>query len=384
MPLAVRIWRDRGEGELEWVNAKPLDDVPGRGAFLFLRGTVVLPYEAWRPGRYRVDLLIGRDVRRLAVDILDPSGVLPEPDAAVRATPRIVPVPASGLEGLPVGLFAVSDGASTHLPATAGPARDEAGAWLDLDPLAGYTATRSFVARAYEPRSTHLGVVLPPSSTIRSAVVHRLAPFETTTGVVGETTIVSGEAVSYVAFATPGGATWQPGVYALRVEWVGDAKAHDFTWHVELRPGPLAAEPFLLSATRAWAHLAGASGVVLGWAGSFHGGSEAPESGVLPTGLHTSPTIGCGDIVIPAGVAVVGIVGPRDVDLAPVTSTILFPLADGGPLPILTASGAVPGLAVAAPVLTAELGGPAAYGFRAGSNPDAPGYTLCVGLAPAP
>ena len=383
-PLDVRIWLDHGDGDLEWIDARPVDDVPGRGAYLFLRWNeaqrVVAP---WEPGRYQVDVLLGDRIRQFAAAILDPSGLAPTPSAPGREVPRQMALQAPGLLGLPVGLYSVSDGVSTHLPATAGPALDEAGTWLDVDPLATYVPNRSFVARAYEPRSTHLGVVLPPSSKIQSAVVHRLAPFATTTGVVGETTIVSGEAVSYVAFAPPGGGTWQPGVYALRVEWVDGAKAQDFTWHVELRPGPLAAEPILLSATRAWAHLVDANGVVLGWAGSFDGGSEAPESGVLPTGLRTSPTIGCGDFVIPAGVAVVGIVGPTDVDLAPVTSTILFPLADGGPLPLLTASGAVPGLAVVAPVLTAEFGGPAAYGFRAGSSPDAPGYTICVGLAPA-
>ena len=55
------------------------------------------------------------------------------------------------------------------------------------------------------------------------------------------------------------------------------------------------------------------------------------------------------------------------------TSRILYPFADIGPLEILTAAGAVPGLTLAAPLMTAELNGPASYGFRAGSTDDAPG-----------
>ena len=77
----------------------------------------------------------------------------------------------------------------------------------------------------------------------------------------------------------------------------------------------------------------------------------------------------------------IGFVGEPTADLTPVTSRILYPFSDAGPLEMLTASGAVPGLTLAAPVRTAELGGPASYGFRAGSGRDAPGYTICIGFA---
>ena len=62
------------------------------------------------------------------------------------------------------------------------------------------------------------------------------------------------------------------------------------------------------------------------------------------------------------------------------TSQILYPFSDVGPLEILTASGAVPGLTLATPLMTAELNGPASYGFRAGMSGEAPGYTICIGL----
>lgn len=381
-PLDVRIWLDHGGRDLEWIDARPVNDVPARGAYLFVRGGLAeAALRPWEPGRYRVDVLVGGDIRRIDLEILDRTGALPDPEGFVRVIPRLLPLPASGLEGLPVGLFASSDGASVSLPSTAGPALDEAEGWLDLDRRAADQPGRSFVARTYQPRATRLGVVLPPSSTIRSATLLRLAPFRTTAGIVGEATAVSGEAVSFVAFATPGGAIWHPGVYALRVEWEDGDGAHDLTWHAELRPGPVAPDPVLLSATRAWASLAGSDGVVLGWPNPVDGAPAPPDQVALSATLYRARTIGCGDAAIRAGATVLGFVGPETVDLAPVSSVIQFPFADVGPMPVLTAAGAVPGLAVAAPVLTAELDGPAAYGFRAGSMPDAPGYTICIGLA---
>jgi hypothetical protein len=382
-PLAVRIWLDRGDNELEWIDARPVDEVPGRGAYLFLRTTDGQPVLAWRPGRYRVDVLVGDQIRRIGVTILDRSRLLPHPDApgAIASVGRLPP---PRLEGLPVGLFAASDDASVSLPATAGPALDEAGAWLDLDRRTSDSAPRSFVARTHQPAATRLGVVLPPESTIRFAGLLRLAPFGSTADIVGGTMTASGEAVSYVAFAAPGGASWSPGVYALRAGWVDGAGAHDETWHVELRPGPVRPEPVLLSATRAWARLAGISGALLGWPESITGGLPPPELGPRYASKGVSTAIGCGDSIIPGGAIVVGFSGPVEADLAPVSATIQFPLADTGPMLVMTAAGAVPGLVVVAPILTAEFDGPAAYGFRAGSAPDAPGYSICVGLTTTP
>jgi hypothetical protein len=190
----------------------------------------------------------------------------------------------------------------------------------------------------------------------------------------------SGWDVSYVAFSAPGGAVWSPGVYAIHVTWADGAGAHDLTWHVELQPGSVRPEPVLLSATRAWARLAGTSGVLLGWTGSITGGRQTADFDALYPSAGGLTTVGCGDGIIPNGATVVGFVGPSTTRLAPVNAAIQFPLADAAPLLVLTASGAVPGLAVAAPLLVASFDGPAAYGFRAGSGQDAPGYTICVGL----
>lgn len=80
----------------------------------------------------------------------------------------------------------------------------------------------------------------------------------------------------------------------------------------------------------------------------------------------------------------IGFVGPAASGPTSIIATLLFAFTDDGPLPVLTAAGAVPGLAIAAPILTAEIGGPASYGFRAGSVQDAPGYTICIGFPASP
>ena len=390
-PLAVRIWLDHAGGELEWIDARPIDQVPARGAYLFLRRSVPGgPVRSWGPGRYRVDVLVGGGIRRIDVEIPDGSGNVPDPEPWSRVVPRIIGLDVPGLAGLPSGLFAQVDGAAVPLASTAGPPLDETGAWMDVDRRATDEEPWSYVARTYQPRATQIGVVLPPTSVIRSMALHRLAPFDDIP-VIGGTAIGSGEALSFVVFAPPGGAAWRPGVYALSVEWVDGDGPHDRTWHVELRPGPLAVEPVLLSAARAWARYAGSTGVLLGTTESIDGASDAsairlleivPHKGTHYPGLSGSDLIGCGPTIVHGRPTVIGLVGPVGTDLAPVTSRLLYPFADTGPLEVLTVAEAMPGLTLVTPFVTAEFGGPAAYGFRAGSTGDAPGYTICIGLVP--
>jgi hypothetical protein len=373
-PLGVRVWL-RHEGEFEWIDARPVDEVPGRGAYLFLRRDEAQPtsIRSWEPGHYRVDVLVGDGIRRIEVDVVGRSGVVPDPAPWARVLALNVDPVVSDMAALPVGLFAQADGATVLLASEAGPALDETGAWLDLDRRATDEATRSFVARTYQPRATWLGAVLPPSSEILSARLQRLAPFDIPSRTVGGTMTETGDTVSFVAFAPSGGGTWRPGVYALSVDWLDAGEgAHRSTWHAELRPGRVEVEPILLSATRAWARHAGSRGILM----------ATPETWSFHEGFDGSSAIGCGKAGVRGRPTVIGFVGPEEAVLAPVTSTMLFPFADAGPLPVLTASGAVPGLSLAAPVLTAEFGGPASYGFRAGTAPEAPGYTVCIGLVP--
>jgi hypothetical protein len=375
-PLATRIWL-RHEREWEWIDARAVDQVPGRGAYLYFRRDAAQPrsIRAWDPGRYRVDVLVGSGIRRIEVDVVGRSGVVPDPEPWAREPPGSVLPIASDLAELPLGPFVQSDGATVALTSAAGGALDEVSAWLDLDRLAMDETARSFVARVYLPRTRQLGVKLPPDSTIRSALLRRLAPSDGPAWIGSGPTIVSGDDVSFVSFGAPDGGAdgiWGPGVYAVTVAWEDADGPHQSTWHVELRPGPDQVEPVLLAAARAWARFAGSSGVVMASSGTLS----------LHESFDGSNAIGCGRAGIRGLPTVIGLVGPPETDLTPLISTMLYPLADSGPLPVLVAAGAVPGLAVVAPVLTAEFGGPAAYGFRAGSGADAPGYTICIGLVP--
>ncbi|MBF8289785.1 MAG: hypothetical protein HW391_753, partial [Chloroflexi bacterium] len=359
--------------------AQPVNATPAWGAYLFVRPTPAgdAP-QSWEAGRYWVDVLVGSEIRRFALHILDPTGRVPAPPPWPEIVPEGPDLPGTGPAGLPVGPFAWVAGTAVPLQADAGPPLDSASAWLDLDDVGTSEAARSFVARAYQPVAEWLGVVLPSRSTIRAASLRRLAPlpWDGEPGVT--TTTTSGEDLSFVAFERAGGALWRPGVYAIRIEFEDGAGSHDLTWHVELRPGPLGAEPVLLSATRAWANLAGSTGILLGTTEPADGEPASagvrlividPEAGATYAGLGGAHLFGCGQTLVRGRPTLLGFVGPVADNLAPVT------------LPILTAAGSVPGLAVAAPVLTAEFGGPASYGFRAGQSPDATGYTICIGMA---
>ncbi len=369
-PLDVRIWQDHEGGELEWMDARPVNDVPARGAYLFLRrGVAGAAVRAWAPGRYRMDVLVGDGIRRIDVLIRDRTGRLPDPDPWPVVTAPSAALDAARLEGRSTGLFVQAGGVIEPLRAVGADPLDEAAAWLDVDPEPGAAAARSLVARTYQPQATHLGVVLPAFSSVRSADIVRLAPVPVSTRLAYWTGIESMSTISFVAFGPLDGTAWRPGVYALSIAWVDLDGSHDRTWNVELRPGPLPATPLLLSATRAWSTYVGDSGALLGVTAPLSGTDPfgvrlleiAPQTEPGYPGLAGSNTIGCGPAAVVGHPEVIGIVGHADALLTPVASRILHPLADSDPMEVLTAAGAVPGLTLVSPVLTAEFGGPASY-----------------------
>jgi hypothetical protein len=387
-PLDARIWLVHTGGELEWLDVRPVNDVPARGLYLFLRrGPDGAAMTTWAPGQYRIDVLVGGAIRRIDVFLEDRTHQLPEPDPWPVVAPPSTQFDPSTLVGRATGLFIQTDSAVTSLPAEPGPPLDEVGAWLDVDTSGGVEGPQTFVARTDQSGIVQVGVVLPSYSTVSEATVHRLAPFDDTAGTVRWTAIGSLSPISYVAFGPGHGATWRPGVYAITVRWVDSLGAHGSTWHIELRPGPLPATPLLLAATRSWAPYVGSTGVLLGVTQPLSGTDPlgvqlvdiSPQTKPGYPGLSGDDLIGCGPTHVLGRPEVIGIVGATDHPLTPVAARILYPF-DQGPLDILTASGSVPGLTLIAPSVTAEFGGPASYGFRAGTSRDAPGYTICIGL----
>lgn len=84
-PLAVRVWLYHAGGELEWIDAQPLNGDPAQGAYLFVRApgaTAAFATTRFRePGRYRVDVLVGDGIRRIEIDIVNRSWSLGSPGA---------------------------------------------------------------------------------------------------------------------------------------------------------------------------------------------------------------------------------------------------------------------------------------------------------------
>ncbi len=394
-PLAVRIWLVHAGDELEWMDARPINDVPARGAYLFVRRALAgTPVRAWAPGRYRMDVLVGGGIKRINLRVAGTTGVVPAPESWPEVRPATGAFDPTALDGAAIGPFAEGtrdlsvccwDGRADALDATAGPALDEIQAWLDVDPAAD---RRSFVARTYQPDAARIGVVLPSSATVRSATVRGIAPFDADTDLAAATITGSLGDLTYVAFERPDAVAWRPGVYSMSIGWTDGDGAHKAVWHVELRPGPLPPEPVLLSATRVWARYVGSTGVLLGTTQRDDGISDTnvgllgiePPNGTTYPGLGGSDLIGCGATHVLGRPEVIGIVGAADPGLTPVAVRILYPFPDQRRLEVLTASGSVPGLTLVVPVATAEFGGPASYGFRAGVGQDAPGYTICIGL----
>jgi hypothetical protein len=291
----------------------------------------------------------------------------------------------AALPDLTMGLFATVDRVGVPLPAVEGPPLDEVGAWLNLDPGTA-RAPRSFVAAAYLPRATGLGVMLPPGSVVQSARMERLAPEP----LPGEPPRVEGllddagrpAPAEYVLFATPDGGSWSPGTYRLSVGWADADGLHERSWHLELRPGPVRVLPRLLAAARSWARYAGATGVILGMTEPLVGGPRSavirlvrlrPETATYPV----ESGIGCGGTVIDANPGVLGFAYPDDQYATTASAQILRPFLRRGEQVMLTAAFGLRGLIIVAPARRPALSH-GTYRFTIGDGEHARDFALCL------
>ena len=363
-PLDVRIWR-RVDSGFEWVDIEPLDPVPSGGAFLYRRpGASPASPRTWGSGEYRVDVLVDGSIRRLGVAILDRFSNVPSaPQRPSLRDQGPLAAPARALlTELPVGLFATANGVAVPLEGSEGEPLDEATAWLDVDPGTG-AEPRSFVASAYLPRATGLGVALPAGSVVMEASVTRLAPEPLPVEPLRVDAGADGRTASAIAlFRAPGGSGWEPGIYRLSMRW-GDVEGlHDASWHVELRPGPVRETPRLLAAARGWARYAGSTGVILGDA------------------YPASTDVGCGGTVIDGHPGIIGLGYPADRYETQASARILRPFLRRGDQVLMRAAFGVPGLILVAPARTPTLPN-GTWRFRVGTGETARDYALCLGMA---
>ncbi|MEX1170480.1 MAG: hypothetical protein WEE50_10095 [Chloroflexota bacterium] len=386
-PLDVRIWR-RTDAGLEWVDTEPLDPVPSGGAFLYRRpGANPAAPRTWASGEYRIDILVDGSVRRFGIAIPDRFSNVPS--APTRPSlrdlgPMVAPTRAL-LTELPAGLFATVNGVAVPLGGIEGEPLDETTAWLDVDPGTG-REPRSFVASAYLPRATGLGVALPARSVVMAGSVTRLAPDPLPVEPQRVDAGADGRTPSALAlFRAPGGSEWEPGVYRLSLRW-GDVEGlHDASWHVELRPGPIRETPRLLAAARGWARYAGSTGVILGTAEPLEGGPRSVTIRLVrlrpdTTAYPVTADIGCGGTVIDGNPGILGFAYPGDEYATTASARILLPFPSRRDQVMLTAAFGVRGLIIVAPARSPILA-PGTYRFTIGDGERSRDYALCLGMA---
>jgi len=231
----ARIWRVHAGGDLEWVDARPIEPDDPAGSFLFVRtGRGGAPYTWWPAGSYRIDVLGAGGIHRIDVDIPGRFGLVPDPDVMVIPVVGVVPAVGSDLTSIRAGLFATADGYGVALPATQTKPLDESAAWNDL---AGFGA--GAVATAFLPTASGLGVMLAPNAVVEDSSMVRLSPDGVTAApsVIGKGIVDRNGRTPDVLFVAPDWGPWPAGVYAITVRWRDDVGRHTGTWHVELRPG---------------------------------------------------------------------------------------------------------------------------------------------------
>jgi hypothetical protein len=371
-PLDARIWLVHPD-RLEWVDTQPMDPNPAGGAFLYQLVNGNGSVENWGAGRYRIDALVDGAVRRFGFTLPNRFGIVPDRSELPAAQGDLIDPAGGALPDLPIGLFATAEGVSIPLPAEAGPPLTEAAAWLNVDPGTG-RAPRSYVAAAFVPHATGLGVTLPPGSVVQGAAIRRLVPEPLTAdpALVRDPGAAPDVPASHVLFRALGGGPWQPGDYQISVVWTDPVGRHDRSWHVELRPGPVRELPSLLLATRGFARYAGVSGVVVGSAEPLEGEPRSVAIRLLrarpdgATGFPARDQVNCDGFRVDGLSGVIGLARPIDAPSTTVTARVLFEFTRWAEQPILTAAGDVPGLTLIAPA----------------GDTSATGSTVCLSFTP--
>ncbi len=193
-------------------------------------------------GHYRIDLLIGERIDRITIQIPGRFGTVSEPDAWPAGVADLIRARDGDPSNVRRGPFVLVDGIGVPIASRSAQPLSELEAWT-----ASTRADRlrpGPVFAAYLPRATGIGALLTPHADIESAELRRVAP-----GALDEGPLMFGGisawqgGTPFIIFAPAAGGAWPPGVYELSLRWTDDRRKHDSTWHLELRPGPVAIRP---------------------------------------------------------------------------------------------------------------------------------------------
>ncbi len=381
-PLDVRVWRVWQERH-HYVAAEHVA-LPGQAV-----QTVLLPpadgagERTWPPGRYRIDVLTGRAIMRIDVE-------LPGNPVAVLRVPRSGPVAANedlaatlgGVRPGVHGLFLERAGPPhiACLDAETGPALEEAAAWLDLEGPASAAACPG-------PQATDtphaFALLLGEGERLRRASLHRLEPVAESLGTASllDTPPREGGTAGtrrLALFRASEAGRWQPGSYRIDAEWRDGQGRHSGSWLLQLYPGSSGPRPLLDAARRATI-LAGRWSIV---GGLLDPPRDQPPDSVPADTAALGRTCQGAKIMSTDTAVIVGYEGDP-----PATASVMRIFGDGVALPLPAyVVDAVPGTLVFAPAGD-TVWRPGYYRIRLlylASQPDeqnlARDLVFCVGL----
>jgi hypothetical protein len=336
--LDVRVWRDRA-GSLEYATTDRWA-VPGQSAEWLLVPSAAQGGGPWHAGRYRIDVLTGREILRIHVAI--PGQELPFTRPPAELDQETLEW-ASGVSPSDPGAYALSSPGETLyqldcLDATPGPPLDGAAAWLALPEAPSGEDGLDCGPRQHAWPTYALVLRLADGATVTDASLLRLEP--DTSEPIGGLVVEHG-----VYFLRPDSTAWSPGTYRIDARWRTPAGKHRHgSWVLHLYPNEDGDAPLLLEAARRSGVISGRWGLIGGLAGT----PVEQEPGSAPSDPEAlAPRCAGAALLIPEEVVIVGYDGER-----PVAARIERIFAGGSrrEQPAYVALDAVPGALLIAPV----------------------------------
>ena len=210
--------------------------------------------------------------------------------------------------------------------------------------------------------------------------MRRLAPEPFSLTPVGPIDIhydAANEPSPHFQFDAPSGTRFEPGVYAMDIDWTDASGPQQQTWTVTLRPAPALRAAPLLQAARRFLPAAGTDSVILRAPG---GSGPDPAAGPVQV-FPLADTMGCGDGRTDASPTVIGLGHATDIYPRSIVATLIRPNDVDTEIPLRIAPAVVPGLTLIAPEREAAFA-PGRYVFTLTEAARPVSFTVCLGPPP--